>query len=250
MEVAVSLLEPADATRGWIVAPSRDLVDRIFERVLASFQTHLPHRITLLDERQQRLIVRNLGGGLSEVRGKSAQDAVSLLGESLDFLVIDEAARLPADIWQSHLAARLVDRRGRALLVSTPNGPNWFFRMFRKGQRGRDASIESWSSPSWSNPHLDPELLEEERRRLPRDVFAEQFGAEFVGGAPEPCEECGAPDPELPTASIVMTEGDLARCADCAGLVDPAGHTLTRLWEDGKVRAKVVLLHPSNEDAA
>jgi len=244
MEVVAALLEPAESARGWIVAPSRDLVDRIFERVLASFQTHMPHRIAVLDERQQRLVVRNLGGGLSEVRGKSAQDAVSLLGESLDFLVVDEAARLPRSIWESHLAARLVDRKGWALLVSTPHGANWFMRLFRKGQRGRDASIESWSSPSWANPYLDPELVKEERRRLPQAVFAEQFAAEFTEAAPEPCETCGGPDPDLARALLVVTDGELEHCAECAGLVDPAGRTLVRLWEDGRARAKVVLLRP------
>ena len=250
MEVVAALLEPAEQARGWIVAPSRDLVERIFERVLAIFREHLAHRIAEHDQRQQRLVVRNLGGGLSEVRGKSAQDAVSLLGESLDFLIVDEAARMSANVWQSHLAARLVDRKGWALLVSTPNGPNWFFRLYRNGQRGRDASVESWRSPSWANPHLDRELIEEERRRLPRSVFEEQFCAEFVAADPEPCASCGGPSPDLPGVSLVVTDGDLGHCLDCAGLVDPAGLTLMRLCEDGKARAKVVLLRPTLEASA
>jgi hypothetical protein len=250
MEIVVALLEPAETARGWIVAPSRDLVDRSFERVHLAFRERLAHRIVELDERQQRLVVRNLGGGLSELRGKSAQDAVSLLGESLDFLVIDEAARLPASVWQSHLAARLVDRRGWALLVSTPNGPNWFMRLFRRGQRGRDASFESWRSPSWANPLLDAETIEEERRRLPTAAFQEQFAAEFLDAAPEPCDACGGPSPELARAVVVVSDKPLGICPECAQLVDPAGRTLMRLWEDGKARAKFVLLGVQDPEAA
>ena len=48
---------------------------------------HLRHRIVSLKEHEQRLVLRNLGGGLSEIRGKSADNPVSLLGEGLDWLV-------------------------------------------------------------------------------------------------------------------------------------------------------------------
>src|SRR5690349_16610594 len=137
MECVAAMLQPADKARGWIVAPSRDLVDRIFERVLAVFREHFPGRILDEDARAQRLIVKNLGGGTTELRGKSAENAVSLLGEALDFLICDEAAALPAATWESCLSARLIDRRGWALLVSTPNGANWFFLMYRRGQRSR-----------------------------------------------------------------------------------------------------------------
>src|SRR5689334_1833105 len=155
MEAVAALLHPADRARGWVVAPSRDLVDRIFERVLAVMNEHFASRIADQDARSQRLIVRNLGGGLTEVRGKSAENAVSLLGEALDFLIVDEAAQLPAATWEQCLSARLIDRRGWALLVSTPNGTNWFHGLYRRGQRARDPDFASWCSPSWDNPHVD-----------------------------------------------------------------------------------------------
>src|SRR5687767_6051839 len=44
MEVVAALLQPGDRTLGWIVAPTRDLADRILERVLIAFHKHLPHR--------------------------------------------------------------------------------------------------------------------------------------------------------------------------------------------------------------
>lgn len=249
MEVVAALLQPAEQARGWIVAPSKDLVDRIFERVVAVFQERLAHRIVESDERQQRLVVRNLGAGLTEVRGKSAQDAVSLLGEALDFVVIDEAARLPRSIWESHLSARLVDRRGWALLVSTPNRGNWFMKLFRRGQRGRDADTESWQFPSFANPFLDAELVEEERRRLPLAAFEEQYMARFVDAPPEPCGRCGGPSPELPYASVVVTDQELETCEECGKPVDPEGKTLVRLWPNGRTTSKVVLLRPMVEGA-
>src|SRR6267142_6842911 len=171
MEACAALLEPRDHALGWICAPTRDLVDRIFMRVVETLKTHLPDRILALDLRLQRIVVRNLAGGTSELRGKSADMPVTLLGEALDFLVVDEAAKLRADVWERYLSQRLVDRRGWALFISTPNGCNWFHALYRLGQKKRDPAFESWASPSWTNPHLDSASIEAERARLPAETF-------------------------------------------------------------------------------
>ena len=123
----------------------------------------------------------NFGGGVSEARGKSADRPASLLGEGLDWMIVDEAAQFDRAIWESHLSQRLLDRSGWALLMSTPKGPGWFYRMFRRGQGGRDASYESWSSPSITNPYLDAAAIKVERTRLPEQIFRQEYLGEFVG---------------------------------------------------------------------
>ena len=226
MEACAALLEPRDQTLGWLVAPTRDLVDRIFLRVVDTLKARMPHRVLELDLRTQRIVVSNLGGGTSELRGKSADMPVTLLGEALDFLIVDEATRLREEIWQSYLSQRLVDRGGWVLFLSTPNGPGWFHRLYRSGQRKRDADCESWSSPSWTNPQVDAEVIEAERSRLDADVFREQYGGEFVGVEAEPCERCLPPSPEA-CQVLWLEESELKRrCPDCGELVDEAGRTL------------------------
>jgi hypothetical protein len=120
-----------------------------------------------------------MGGGLSEIRGKSADNPVSLLGEGLDWLIADEAAWLKPAIWEGYLSQRLIDKKGWALLISTPKGKGFFYDLFRRGQ-GNDADYESWNHPSWSNPYLDATLIEQERGRLPERVFHQEYGGEFI----------------------------------------------------------------------
>jgi hypothetical protein len=53
----------------------------------------------------------------------------------------------------------LIDKRGWALLISTPKGKGYFFDLFRRGQaRGECASPDpdyaSWNMPTWSTPLL------------------------------------------------------------------------------------------------
>jgi phage FluMu gp28-like protein len=141
---------------------------------------HLRTRIVKLTERE--IVLVNLHGGRSTIRAKSADNTDSLLGEGLDWVIVDEAARLKPEIWQSHLTQRLIDKKGWALLISTPRGKGWFFDMYRRGQDPNDQEHESWNLPSWSNPHLDREVIEKEREKLPERVFRQEFGGEFIEG--------------------------------------------------------------------
>lgn len=183
VEALAAAMEPRERAIGWVVAPTYDLSERVFNVVaLLAFQ-HFRHRVETYKEHERRLVIRNLGGGLSEIRGKSADNPVSLLGEGLDFLIVDEAARLKPAIWQSHLSQRLLDKKGWALLISTPRGKGWYYEMWQRGQQGRDSEVQSWNAPSWTNPLLDKEMIEAERARVPERVFRQEYGAEFIEGS-------------------------------------------------------------------
>jgi len=223
MEACAALLEPRDQALGWIVGPTRDLVDRIFLRVVEAIKAHFPSRVLSLDLRAQRIVLCNLGGGTSELRGKSADVSVSLLGEAVDFLIIDEAAKLKVEVWQNHLAQRLVDRRGWVLFLSTPNGCNWLFDLYRQVKAGRDLDGEVWVSPSWENPHLDKEVIDAEKARLPADVFAQEYGGVFLGEELQPCLRCGNDRNGIGRVFFdFMVEGK-GTCPECDGYIHEDG---------------------------
>ena len=182
MDAIAAAMEPRERSIGWVCAPTYDLADRVFREVQLIVMTHLKHRVITMREHDRKLVLRNMGGGISELRGKSADNPVSLLGEGLDWVIIDEASRLKPDIWESHLSQRLLDKRGWALLISTPKGKGYFYDLYRRGQ-GDDEDYASWNYPSWKNPLLDADLIEAERGRLPERVFNQEYGAQFVEGA-------------------------------------------------------------------
>jgi len=182
-EAIAFAMEPRKRAMIWLVAPTMDLSDKVFREVIIIVAEHLSHRQVELKLHEKRLVIRNLGGGLSEIRGKTADNPVSLLGEGLDFLIVDEAARLKPSIWHSFLAQRLIDKDGHALLISTPKGKGWLWEMWKRGQPGGDPDYESWNFPSWVNPHLKKELIEAERERLPEAVFAQELEGKFIEGA-------------------------------------------------------------------
>jgi len=184
MEGLAAAMAPAERSVGWVVAPTYDLADRVFREIQYYAARHLSHRVVSMKDHERRLVLRNMAGGLSEVRGKTADNPVSLLGEGLDWLVVDEASRLKPLIWQSHLSQRLIDKQGWALLISTPKGKGHFYDLFRRGQgEARDPSFRSWNYPSRTNPLLDAEVIEAERERLPERVFRQEYEAEFLEGS-------------------------------------------------------------------
>lgn len=181
-EGMAAAIQPAERSFGWVVAPTYDLADKVYRELVFFAHEKLPHRVVSQRTSDRSLHMRNLSGGVSEIRAKSGDNPTSLLGEGLDWLIVDEAARLKPLVWESHLSQRLIDKRGWALLISTPKGKGWFYQLYRRGMRGTDG-YESWNRPSWTNPHLDAELIEAQRPLLPERVFRQEFGAEFIEGA-------------------------------------------------------------------
>lgn len=182
MEGLAAAMAPSDRSFGWVVAPTYDLANKVFREMVLIAHRRLRHRVVKVSERSNLLVIRNMAGGISEIRAKSAENPVSLLGEGLDWVIIDEAAQLNPKIWQSYISQRLIDRKGWALLISTPKGKGYLFELYRRGQ-DPDPVYRSWNRPSWTNPHLDSELIEEQRRHVPERVFLQEYGAQFIEGA-------------------------------------------------------------------
>ncbi len=248
MECVATLLEPRDSALGWIVAPTFELTQRIFLRVAHTFQEKLPHRVKAILPREQRILVTNLAGGISELRAKSADQPAGLLGEALDFVVIDEAGSIRDDVWPSYVMPRLIDKRGWSLVVGTPKGPGWFHEQYRRGQRNRDPNYESWSMPSWTNPHVSAETIEEERSMLTGEAFNEQFGAEFIGVPAEPCFTCGGPRRDNPESIILAVGTEPPKCSECGMPVRADGQCAVKDYGFGYWSLDLRYMEPSGEE--
>lgn len=175
---------------GWIVAPTYDLGEkefRVFWSVLIDkLQIPIDRGKTFNSLRTKDFRITTAWGSSVEVR--SAEHPESLVGEGLDWVIMAEAAKLKLSHWEKYIRPTLADKRGSAVFVSTPEGFNWFYDLY---QRGQDPEYDSWwsyKSPSWENDIVfpggrqDPEMLEVENT-LAKEVFDQEFGAEFTSFA-------------------------------------------------------------------
>jgi len=132
-----------------------------------------------------RLIVRRAertmqfpSGGLLSVYSADSPDSVR--GEAFDLVIVDEAAMVDERVWYDVLMPTLADRRGRAMLISTPRGRNWFWREFERAKQ----EAASWRAPSTDNPMPAIREAAAKARELVSDrTYRQEWLAEFVDEA-------------------------------------------------------------------
>lgn len=133
----------------------------------------------------------SLWDGAFIVDAKSAKYPGTLVGEGLSGVVMSEAAKLKPSVWHKYIRPTLADFRGWSLFLTTPEGKNWLYKLWQRGQSNDplDADWESWRLPSWVNDIVfplgqdDPEILDM-RRDMTEERFNQEIKAlftEFVG---------------------------------------------------------------------
>jgi hypothetical protein len=159
--------------RCWWLAPTYQMASQVWRDLktrcgaLAGVSIH---------EKERRIDLP--GGGMLAIRSTHQPD--HLRGEGLDFAVLDEAAFMEAGVWPQVVRPMLLERRGRALFLSTPYGHNWFWEVY---QRGLDPAQPEWVSfhfTSYDNPRITAAELDSIRRVTSERVWREEYLAEFV----------------------------------------------------------------------
>lgn len=158
----------------WYVAPTFRMVDLHWRGLKRRLPTPFPGEVR---QAERRLCLDNG----AEIAFRSADNPDHLRGAGLDFVVVDEAAFIPdgATVWAEALRPALADRRGRALVISTPCGRDWFWALWQRGQEG-DPELESFRYPTAANPLITPAELDHARRELPERIFRQEFEAAFL----------------------------------------------------------------------
>ena len=119
----------------------------------------------------------------SVIRMVSAESGQNLRGFTVSgLLVLDEAAFVPEDVWTTILRPTTLIRGKKVLFISTPNGTNWFKKIF---DWGLDPEYKDWNSyriTSYENPYLDLESLELARKTLPEKTYLQEYLGVFLEG--------------------------------------------------------------------
>lgn len=165
--------------------------------------------------RSERMIEFPSGGFLSIY---SADNPASILGEAFHLIIADEAARMDEAVWTETLMPTLADYDGRAMLISTPRGRNWFWQEWQKGQSA-NSEVKSWNAPSSANPN--PRIQSAARLardRVARSVYEQEWQALFVEDGLtlftiEDIDRACLPY-ELPAAGLWLTTVDVGRRRD------------------------------------
>lgn len=196
---------------GWIVAPTYP-ISRVAWR---QFLKAMPKQLIKSHNKAER-IIELVNGHIIECR--SAHKPEDLVGEGLDWLWIDEAARVKREAWEESLRPTLSDKKGRAFFTTTPRGRNWVWELYCLGQDRLQPEYENFHFPTSGNPYIDPTEIELARKTLPEMVFRQEYLAEFLDDVNQVFryvrrQAIGAFEEPQPSCSYVMG-ADLAKHVD------------------------------------
>lgn len=142
-------------------------------------------------------------------------------------LIVDEAS-FTKNLWQrwtESLRATLSDLRGDAWFFSTPKGKNDFYKLYVRGLNKENGWM-AWKMPTSTNPFIHPDEIEDAKRDMPADAFAQEYMAEFNENASNPfgrenIEKCIRP---LSNNAPVCFGIDLAKSSDWSVIIGLDAH--------------------------
>ena len=125
-------------------------------------------------------IIETVSGGILEFWTLENERA----GRSRKYhrIVLDEIAFAKDNveaIWDQSISPTLLDYRGRAMALSTPNGDNpdnFFWKLCNDPKYG----FAEYHAPSWNNPFLPASEIEDLRTKKHPLTFQQEYAAEFV----------------------------------------------------------------------
>jgi Helicase len=168
-------LHKALYTRGsttLLVSPGQRQSQELFRKTLAAYRT-LGRPIAPEAENQMSLLLEN-GSRVVSLPGNES----TIRAYTADLLVVDEASRVPDDLYVA-VRPMLAVSGGRLLALSTPQGVSGWW-------------AEAWHSPDpWARwevpasvcPRITPAFLAEERLALGEWKFAQEYECRFMADA-------------------------------------------------------------------
>ena len=159
----------------------------------------------------------------------SAGSGDHLRGEGLDFLVLDEAADIPQEVWSTVLRPALIDRPGRALILGTPRRRcDWLHKLYTRGlDPANHNDVQSFHFKTSDNPELKDEQIKFARELMTVEESRRELDAEFIDLSPRTFGDVralatGAVAEKNKPGECFVTGIDLARTQDYTVLLSLA----------------------------
>lgn len=153
-----------------LLSPSLRQSQELFKKALAAYRC-LGGGVPSTTESALRLELENgsrivsLPGKQETVRGYSG----------VRLLVVDEAARVPGDLYFA-VRPMLAVSGGRLLALSTPFGTRgWWYEAWQSNE-----PWERYEVPASDCPRISDQFLEDERRAMGDWWFAQEYGCQFL----------------------------------------------------------------------
>ena len=166
-------LETPNSTGFW-VSPIYSQAKKVFDELVKALK---PTGLLTGTNRSEVWIKLTNG---SVIHFKSAEKPDNLRGNTLDFLVMDEAAFMRDEVWNEILRPATLVKGKRILFISTPKGKNYFYTLYNRGMSDEFPDYLSLKYTSYDTPFITEDEINEAKVTLPTDIFNQEIMAEFI----------------------------------------------------------------------
>lgn len=118
----------------------------------------------------------------STIRFYSMMNFNSIMGNSFDYLICDEAALYRMHAF-SYLRPTIAAKpKSKIVVASTPRGKNEFYDYCIQGMDNTSTYFKHYRMSYLDNSHYDLREVENARKSMPESVFSQEYEAEFIFG--------------------------------------------------------------------
>lgn len=127
---------------------------------------------------KSELTITFINGSVMYFRSGERED--TLRGYTLDYLVIDEAAYIKDEVWNTVLRPTVLVNGKKVLFISTPKGRNWFYNLAMRGYSDEYPQYRTFHATSFDTPYITEDELIEAKLSLPDTIYKQEILAEFI----------------------------------------------------------------------
>lgn len=154
-----------------IVAPTQRQSSNLFKRI-KSMISKSPIEDWGIERSTQTII--EFKNGSRVICLPAGTDGSTIRGYTADYIIVDEAAFVPDEVFSSVLSPMLATTNGTMVLASTPFGTSGFFY-----EASLDGRWHTLRVPTAESPLVDESFIEEQRQALSSLEFEQEILGEF-----------------------------------------------------------------------
>lgn len=164
--------------RGWILGPTSALTDIAWNSFL-NILKNMPAKV-VKDHNKSKSIITLFNG--HTILKKSAHNPDSLVGDTLDWIWIDEAALISEEAWLLTRPTLFV-KGGKAIFTTTPRGKNWIYDIYLKCMDEKEKDYQFFHCTSYDNPYIANSEIDDAKKNLTEKKIQEEIYAKFMDGS-------------------------------------------------------------------
>lgn len=163
----------------WVVSPSSSQATKFYKGILTPLEK--AGLVKSATASKGDIKIELLNDTVIEFKSILAKD--TLRGQTLDYLILDEAAFMDEETIDEVLLPMILTKpKAKVLVTTTPKGKNWVYKWFSRGLEG-NKKYKSIRFTSKDNPLADIEAIEGWKVSMPTKRFEQEILAEFVDAA-------------------------------------------------------------------